>query len=107
MVIPYTEPTHICWNVTNRCNSDCLFCFRDKNQIDSELAIEDNMRILKNIIDSGRRRITWSGGEALLYNGIDRLIRYASEHGIVNTLITNGKTFFHIQLRKQFLLLMC
>lgn len=79
----------ICWNITARCNQNCKYCHRFLNVKD--LTFDENLTILKNLIDAGVNCITWTGGEALLLNGIDDLLKYSSEHNVKNKIITNGK----------------
>ncbi len=82
---------HICWNITTRCNASCSFCHRMNNVY--ELPYSLNNAILDKLISCGVRRITWTGGEALLYSEIEFLIKKSKENGIINHLITNGKAF--------------
>jgi len=49
--------------------------------------------ILDNIIQSGIKNLTWTGGEALLYPDIEQLLKYSSNCGIKNVLITNGQIY--------------
>lgn len=79
----------ICWNITARCNQACKYCHRFLNIKD--LSYEENNRILVMLYENGIKNITWTGGEALLLEGIDDLLEKSYELGIKNKLITNGK----------------
>ena len=79
----------ICWNITARCNQQCRYCHRFLNVKD--LTFEENCNILNNLNDSGVTSITWTGGEALLLQGIDDLLKMSFGLGIKNKIITNGK----------------
>lgn len=79
----------ICWNITTRCNQSCRYCHRFLKIKD--LSLKKNIKILNNLIYNGVTDITWTGGEALLLNGIDKLLEIGYNNGIKNKLITNGK----------------
>lgn len=81
-------PESICWNITHYCNEKCKFCYRDK--ISQDLSLEENMKILDNMLQSGVKKITFAGGEPLLYPGILELIQYAHDRGAITSLTTNG-----------------
>ncbi len=80
----------MCWWITEKCNENCIYCFRSLSSINN-FTKEDHFRILDRIIAFGTEQITWSGGEALLVPHAGELIRYAHEKGIYNKVTTNGK----------------
>lgn len=77
----------ICWDITSKCNDNCKFCYRNPNN--QELSLTDNKIIIKKLIDFGVDKISFVGGEPLLYDAIFELIKYAREY-------CNGKTIFSI-----------
>ena len=79
----------ICWNITARCNQNCKYCHRFLNI--NDLPYEQNLCILNNLEKSSITSITWTGGEALLLNGIDDLLECSYKKGIKNKIISNGK----------------
>lgn len=81
---------HICWNITTKCNAACKFCDRVNDR--EEVSVQSNLSILEmlnrtNLVE----KITWTGGEALLYDGLPQMLERAHSYGISNNLITNGK----------------
>ena len=79
----------VCWNLTNLCNENCFYCFRELQE--KQKTLEDNIAIINKLKNLGVTRITYAGGEPLIYNGIEQLLAYSHELGIENALITNGK----------------
>lgn len=78
----------LCWNITAACNQACKYCHRflyPKN-----LTYELNQKILNKLNKAGIDEITWTGGEALMFENIDQLIKSSYEMGIKNKIITNG-----------------
>lgn len=78
----------VCWNVTNLCNEDCIYCFRELNE--PALSIEENLKILYKLKNAGVDTITFAGGEPLVYHDLITLLRESKKLGIKNNLITNG-----------------
>lgn len=89
---------NICWNITTRCNANCKFCNRMEDA--EELEFELNKRILYDLYQCGVKKITWTGGEALLYPRLAELIKLSSELGIKNHLITNGLLLDNVFLKQ-------
>ena len=79
----------ICWNITARCNQNCKYCHRFQNIKD--LKFEENLLILNKLKNANINSITWTGGEALILEEIDGLLKISHENKINNKLITNGK----------------
>lgn len=83
------QKKEICWNITTRCNQGCRYCHRFLNI--NDLTFDENAKVLNNLINDGVTDITWTGGEALIYENIEELIKKSYKNGIRNKLITNGK----------------
>lgn len=88
----------ICWNITACCNQSCKYCHRFLGIKD--LSYDENLAILNNLKQSGVNSITWTGGEALLLDRIDDLLKISYEMGIKNKIITNGKLLTHKRIDK-------
>ena len=80
----------MCWWITEKCNENCVYCFRSLSSINT-FTLDEHLRILDKIISFGTEQITWSGGEALLVPHATELIKYAKAKGIYNKITTNGK----------------
>lgn len=78
----------VCWNLTNLCNENCLYCFRDLYE--RALSLSDNLAIVRKLKNAGVTSITYAGGEPLIYKELKDLLMYAKSLGIKNNLITNG-----------------
>ncbi len=80
--------TNVCWEITSRCNDRCAFCYRPDTR--QELPDGEADLVLDRLIEGGVRKITWTGGEALLCKNTERLIQRAHAAGVVTSLITNA-----------------
>lgn len=88
-------PLTIQFELTSGCNQKCIFCYNvwkegcssiKKKQLSKERQIE----ILNKIIENEVFDIIFSGGEPLLVEWLDELIKMASAKNIQTTIITNG-----------------
>lgn len=77
------------FQVTKRCNLNCQFCCgadKNKNDVDTD--------VIKKVIDkltlAGVDRIVLTGGEPLIRNDIDEIIKYIRNKKINIYLSTNG-----------------
>ncbi len=89
-VINMNELYSICWNITNKCNENCKFCYR---KICDDNSLEENKKIFDNISQIKIDKITFSGGEPLLYEDLFKLADYIKSKNpeIKLSLTTNGQ----------------
>lgn len=80
----------VCWNITNKCNENCQFCYR---KITNDNTLEENIKIFDNINNVKINKITIAGGEPLLYKDIFPLVDYIKNKNpnIILSITTNGK----------------
>lgn len=78
----------ICWNITTKCNKSCKYCFRCIDKYD--LPIDENIQILYKLKEMNIEKISWSGGEPTMYNGIEKLLQVSKELNFKNNLVTNA-----------------
>jgi len=88
----YNRPaTHVRISVTNRCNYSCVFCHREGFSYSSnELRPEDWAFFTDVAVRLGFKYYKLTGGEPLLYEGVDRVVGYIRERGGIPSITTNG-----------------
>lgn len=89
----------ICWNITSKCNQKCKFCYR-KHCKDNTLS--QNKKIFDNLSQIKIDKITFSGGEPLMYEELFELADYirSKNSNIVLSITTNGKKIDDTTLNK-------
>lgn len=70
----------------------CSFCYATYNSFDigKQLPIEDVYIILSKLKQAGVMKVTFAGGEPMLYKDLSKAIIYAKKIGLVTSIITNG-----------------
>ena len=77
--------------LTYGCNLSCVYCpFQNHLGEVPESHMEDWEKLLERLASAGVRRISFSGGEPLLYPSLGDLINIATELGISKGVVTNG-----------------
>lgn len=77
--------------LTDRCNFNCTYCRGLREDIQGDMPIEVAERIIDLWAADGLRNLRFSGGEPLLYAGLDRLVTRAQMSGVQRIAIsTNG-----------------
>lgn len=77
--------------ITHKCNLKCVHCSSEAHKGSrSEMSKNDCLRIIGEAAGMGVNEIAFTGGEPLLFKGIDEAVRQASVSGLAVTLYTSG-----------------
>jgi pyrroloquinoline quinone biosynthesis protein E len=78
--------------LTHRCPLHCPYCSNPLELAarESEMPVEDWVRVLGQAAHLGVVQVGFSGGEPLLYGGLARLVQVARAEGLYTNLITSG-----------------
>ena len=80
------------FHITKPCNMKCKFCYATFE--DFHVGPMMNINVAKNIVEKlkngGLEKITFAGGEPLLYKKLSELIEYSKKIGLTTSIITNG-----------------
>ena len=77
------------WLITNRCNSNCEYCFSPKADVSYE-SRENILNIANKLSVENFDKVTLSGGEPLLIDGIEEIVQVLSSGDKYVSLHTNG-----------------
>lgn len=83
------RPYHVQWLVTRKCNYRCEGCNVWRDQDSKELSTEEIKKGLDILKELGVIDIVFSGGNPLLRDDIDEILKYASRF-FVTTVYDNG-----------------
>jgi mycofactocin radical SAM maturase len=89
---PLSAPVNITWEITHKCNLDCIHCLSggSSTQSPGELSLTECKSIVDQLAALGVFEINFGGGEPLLQGYFLPLLRYIHEKGIVTCISTNG-----------------
>ena len=77
--------------LTHRCNLNCLHCSSDASLSNTlEMRKIDCLRILNEAISMGVNKVAFSGGEPLLWGGLEEAIGIANDAGLRSSIYTSG-----------------
>lgn len=82
----------VVWNVTRRCNLDCVHCYADSSSRDypNELSFMEAQAMIRDLAEFEVPVLLFSGGEPLLRDDIYEHGALAKELGIRPVISTNG-----------------
>lgn len=79
------------WEITSRCNMDCIHCGTHCGKPrEGELTTDEALQLCDDLAELGCTAITLSGGEPLLRKDWDQLARRLTDNGVAVGMITNG-----------------
>ena len=80
------------FHIIKPCNMKCKFCYATFNdfKLDNQISKEDAYIILDKLNKNGVKKITFAGGEPMLYKHLKSVIKYSKSIGMVTSIITNG-----------------
>lgn len=87
----------ICWQITRHCNRRCVFCVSQSSPEEKhpELNPVPTLERLKYL---GTKKISFSGGEPLLFPNLQRTVKIALDMGFKQVLTTNGDMILNTSL---------
>ncbi len=93
---------NIYFEITNACNLRCKHCYNDSGNGNLYLSPESIVQFVLKNISLGTRRVTLSGGEALLHPQLITILEKLINLGLFIEIITNGtllckETLCHLQ----------
>jgi MoaA/NifB/PqqE/SkfB family radical SAM enzyme len=74
--------------LTNVCNMRCKFCFAPPSDTQT-LSLDDAKKIIRECHDIGVEKITFVGGEPLLYSHLYDVVYHAHSLGLTTCVVTN------------------
>ena len=78
---------HVHWFVTERCNLECVHCFRPRSCRKEK---ESELLAIAELIGTKAKKVSITGGEPTLVKSLPRLLHTFKQKGIYVSLHTNG-----------------
>ena len=79
--------------VTHKCKLACVHCSSDANlESTHEISLPDCTNIIKEARELGAETLAFSGGEPLLWTGLNESVRFAKNAGFEVSIYTTGNT---------------
>ncbi|MGD9850956.1 MAG: radical SAM protein [Nitrospirales bacterium] len=83
-----SQGVRVLWEITSACNVECDFCLVEKKH--RTIPLRQAMDLAAVLIEEGVEKFLISGGEPLLYPGIESLLEFLVGRGVLVKLLTNG-----------------
>lgn len=83
-------PVTVTFQVTDRCNYECVHCYQEHDAHDDELTLAEIVRILDEIAAMGVLFVTFMGGEFFMRRDADEILAAAHARGFAIKVLTTG-----------------
>lgn len=82
----------VSFHLVKPCNMNCSYCYATYNTfgVKQQLKKHEVFIILTKLAEAGVQKVTFAGGEPMLYPHLDEAIIKAKELGMTTSIITNG-----------------
>lgn len=91
MVFQIKYPVYAIWDVTLRCNANCIHCYANAGMpLSNELNTEEAFQLIDELYGIGVYLLAFGGGEPLLRPDVFDLLQYAVDKGLFVGVGTNG-----------------
>ena len=77
-----TAPLTVSLGVTDRCGYNCIYCSTKGRKSGKELSISEWIKVIEVLQDMGTAVITFTGGEPLLRDDLDEMIRTVDDRSM-------------------------
>ncbi|MCR8454064.1 MAG: radical SAM protein [Crenarchaeota archaeon] len=90
--VPFSSgaPLLIVWDFTFRCNLKCKHCYASAGIELPEMSVEEKLRALDTLADSGVAMLALSGGEPILGPGFWEVLKRAHDYDMYLAMATNA-----------------
>jgi MoaA/NifB/PqqE/SkfB family radical SAM enzyme len=85
-------PQIVTLRITSRCNNNCKYCFAPKNA--KEMNLSKLKKLFRLFYNSGVKAVLLTGGEPLLRDDFDEILKELNRYHLKIFLDTNGDFFF-------------
>jgi MoaA/NifB/PqqE/SkfB family radical SAM enzyme len=82
-------PLAVGFELTHRCNLHCSYCDRH-TKLPNEMSREQILGALAGLVETGMQALSFDGGEPLLHENFDEIVRWLVSHRVLIRLNTNG-----------------
>jgi len=90
------------YHLTKSCNMKCKFCYATFLDItEVKIDLQKSKAIIQALANHGFEKITFAGGEPTLVKGLEELLKYAQDLGLITCLVTNGSRLLEASVREK------